>query len=86
MRSHNVSLIIFVSFSFKNNVPNSASAANAATHFSIWHMVKIAPLRWMGCLSCGVHQMKKCLADRLSESIADNYGEYEWTFRIMLDT
>ena len=48
LSSRNVSIIIFASFAFKNSVPNSSSAADAAKMLSIWHRVNITRLRWMG--------------------------------------
>ena len=61
--------MIFSYVVFKNSVPNFASAADAATNLSIVQRVKIAPLMWMGCLSCGVHPRNKCPADWLHLSI-----------------
>ena len=48
-----VSPMILTSFAFRNSSPSSASAANSPTSLSIWNSVNIAPLRCMGCLSCG---------------------------------
>ena len=63
---------LFIYFAFKNSASNSTSASDVATNLSIVQRVKIVPLRWMGCLSCGVHTRKKCPADRLCASLADN--------------
>ena len=73
------------SFSFKNSAPNSASAADAATNMSIWHRVNITPLRWIGCLSCGVHPRNKCPAVWLRVSLDDNYEASECRFKIISD-
>ena len=70
---------------FKNSASNYFSAVGAAKKFSIWHRVNIAPLRWMGCLSCGVHPRNKFPDDRLFTYIADKYDAYEWEFRIIPD-
>ena len=75
----------FSYFAFKNSAPNCASAAYAATNLRTWNCLNITPLRWMGCLSCGVHPRKKCPADLLHKSISDKYEAYEWMFRIILD-
>ena len=72
LSSLKVSLMILVSISFRNIAPNYASADDAATNLSIWHRVNIAPLRCMGCLSCGFHPRKKFTDTRLLASIADN--------------
>ena len=77
--------MIFSSFVIKNSDPNSAFDSDAATNLSIWHSVNIAPLMWMGGLSCGVHPRKQFLSIRLCTSLADKYDASEWTFRIMLD-
>ena len=78
--------IIFDYFAFKNSASNSASAANAATNLSIVQRVKVTPLRWMGCLSCGVHPRKKCLGDWMCEFLSIEYDASEWTLRIMSDS
>ena len=80
-----VSLNFFASFAFKKSAPNSAFADNAATKFRIVKRVKIAPLRWMGCLYCGFCPRKKCPADWLLAPLSDNYVASEWTFSIMPD-
>ena len=66
--------MIFASFAFKSSASNSASAADVAKLLSIVQRVNIAPLRWMGCLSCGVHTRKKYPADLLRASLADKKG------------
>ena len=71
LSSLKVSLMILVSFSFRNIAPNYASADDAATNLSIWHRVNIAPLRCMGCLSCGFHPRKKCSTAWILESLYD---------------
>ena len=76
---------MFDSFEFKYVTPNSASAADLVTNLSVWNRVNIAPLRRMGCLSCGVHARKKFTATQLRVSLADNYEGSDWTFRIILD-
>ena len=65
--------MIFAYFEFKYSAPNFASAADAATNFSIWHRVNIATLMWMGCLYFGVRPRKKYPAARLRASLADKY-------------
>ena len=77
LSSCNVSIIIFDYFLFKKSAPHYSSAADAATNFIIWHRVNIGPLRWMGCLSCGVYSSKKCPAARLRASISDKYEASE---------
>ena len=73
--SRKVSLMILDYFAFRDSAPSSASAVNSATNLSIWHKSNIAPLRCMGCLSCGFHPRKKFTAALLLASIADNiYG------------
>ena len=78
-----VILIILDYFLFRNSAPSSTSAADAATNFIIWHRVNIAPLRCMGCLSCGFHTRKKCPATRILEYLSDNYYASELIFSIM---
>eukprot|EP00978_Attheya_sp_CCMP212_P035284 scaffold152510_cov29-Attheya_sp.AAC.3 len=56
--SVNVYLRTRPSFMFKNNAPNSDSAAEAATNFNIVHSVKIARFSLMGCPSTGSHPRK----------------------------
>ena len=72
-----VSPMILTSFAFRNSSPSSASAANSPTSLSIWNSVNIAPLRWMGCLSCGFYPRKKYPAARLLASHADKYDASE---------
>ena len=67
---------------FKNSAPNYASAGDAG-NFCKWHRVDIAPLRWMGCLSCGVHPRNKYLAARMRAPLSDKYEVSEFTLRIM---
>ena len=69
--SYQVSLMVFSSFPFINSALSSASTDNAATNLSIWHRVNIAPLRFMGCLSCGFHPRKKCSTAWILESLSD---------------
>ena len=52
--SHNV----FTSNAFRNSAPSSASAADAATHFKMAQLVKIAPLREIGYSSFGMDPRK----------------------------
>ena len=80
-----VSLMITDYFAFRNSAPSSASADDAATKLSIWHRVNIAPLRCMGCLSCGFHPRKKCPAARIFEFVADKQDTSDWTFMIMFE-
>ena len=68
--SRKMSLVIVDYFKFRNSAPSSASAADAEKFLSIWHRVNIAPLRCMGCLSCGFHPRKKVPAARILESLA----------------
>ena len=72
-------------FAFSNRDPSSASSVDAATNFSIWHKVHIAPLRCLGCLSCGFRPRNKCPADLLLAYLADKWDVYECTFNIILD-
>ena len=65
--------LFFASFAFEKSTLNSTFDVDVATNFSIWHWVKTAPLRWMGCLSYGVHPSKKCLDYWLRESIDNKY-------------
>ena len=68
-----VNLMLLTSFSFRNRAPCSSSASNAATNLSIWQSVNIAPLRWVGCLSCGFHPRNKFPAAPILASLADKY-------------
>ena len=77
--------MIFASIAFKKSAPNSASDSDAATNFSMWHRVNIAPLRWTGCLSCDVHPSDKIMSGQLHASLSDKYEAYECTLRIMSD-
>ena len=72
----NVSLVVFASFAFEKSTLNSTFDVDVATNFSIWHWVKTAPLRWMGCLSYGVHPREKCPAVCLYASLADKCEAY----------
>ena len=76
--------MMLASFAFRNSSPSSASAADAATNFSIWQSMNIAPLKCMGCFYCGFHPRKKCPSAWLLASLAGNYDAPEYTFTIML--
>ena len=52
-------------FVFKNNTPNSASAADDKTNFRISHSESIWPLSQISLFLCGNHQMKTCPPARL---------------------
>ena len=69
--SHKVSLVILAYLVFRNSAPSSASAVGAATNLSIWHKENIAPVRYMGSLSCGFHKRKKCPSALLLAYLSD---------------
>ena len=77
---------MFAFFAFKNSAPNSASAADAATNFSIVQRVKIAPLRRMGSLACGVHPRNKYPTALMHASLSEKEDAYECTLSIMSNT
>ena len=83
--SSSVSLMIFASFAFKKIVPNSASAADAATNLRIVQSVRIGPFRKMGRLLSGSQTRKKWPAARLLASFAERYNALECTFNIISD-
>ena len=45
---------------FRNNAPNLASVADAATNLRIAHNVKNAPFNLMGCVGLNSYPKKKC--------------------------
>ena len=57
--SSNVNCRIFASFAFKKSAPSSASAADAATFFSMEDVTCIEPLRNIGWLSFGLFSRKR---------------------------
>ena len=63
--SSKVSRKIFASCAFKNSAPSSASAADAATHFSTVARERMAPFNLMGSPSRGNEPRKKCPPARL---------------------
>ena len=72
-----VSLVILAYFAFSSSALGSDYAADAATNLSMWQSVNIAPLRCMGCLSCGFRPRKKFPAARMLASLADKYDASE---------
>ena len=77
--------MIFASFAFKNIVPNSDSAADAATNLRIVQSVRIGLFRRMGRLLSGSQPRKKWPAARLLAFFAERYDASECTFNIMSD-
>ena len=57
--SYNVSLMVHPSLTFMKSEPNSASAADDATHFKIVQRVWILPLSVMGSPSLRTEPRKK---------------------------
>ena len=49
----------------------------SAKNLIIWHSLNIAPLRCMGCLSCGFYPRKKFPAARMLAYLADKYDASE---------
>ncbi len=82
-RSFKVSLKIIPSWQFRNNAPNSASAADATTNHSIAHNVWNAPLSFMGFPSIGTSPMKKCPHTLLRALGLLKYKASEWMFMTM---
>ena len=52
--SARISLVLFASFVLRNNVPNSASAADAATILRISYDIVMLPFNLMGSPCCGM--------------------------------
>ena len=73
----------FASCAFKNNAPNSASAADAATSFKMEHVVRIFPFNLIGSLSLGKLPRKKYPPALLRALAAVKYDASECMFRIM---
>ena len=71
--SCNISRITFASWAFKNSAPSSASAADAATNFSIEHVIIMFPLRKIGSPSFGKLPRKKYPPALLLAFVALNY-------------
>ena len=71
------------SFMLRNNAPNSASAALAATKGRIVQRLWKAPLSRIGSSSFGREPRKKYPEARLRPFVTDKYEASEWTFSIM---
>ena len=76
-----ICLMNTVSFAFKNNAPNSASAADDMTALIIVDIVNIAPLFGAELL---LFDRKKCPPARLRAPFSFAYPASLWTWRIIL--
>ena len=56
--SNRINLTIFVFWAFRNNAPNSALAADAATNFNIMQRAWIAPFKNIDCPFFGIEPRK----------------------------
>ena len=81
--SFNISLMTFASWALRNRAPSSASAADAATSFSIEHVVKIFPFNLIGSPSFGKLHKKKYPPALLRALAAVKYDASECMFKIM---
>ena len=73
------------SFKLTKGVPNSASAADDATHFEIVQRVKIAPLSVMSYPYLGNELRKKCPDAQLLAFFTDRWDASGWVFYTMSD-
>ena len=84
--SCSISLITFASWAFKNSAPSSASAADAATSFSIKQVIIILPFKTMGSPSFGKLPRKKYPPARLLALAAVKYDASECMLSTMLES
>jgi hypothetical protein len=84
-RSFRVIEKIIPSWQFKNNAPNSASAADTTTNRSIEHSMWNAPFNLMGFPSLGNHPRKKCPHALLQGLGSARFNVLEWIFMIKSD-
>ncbi len=61
---------------FKNNLPSSASTADATTNCNIAHKEKNATFNLIGCVGLGFHPMKKCPHALLCAFAFDKYDAW----------
>ena len=81
--SFSINRMTFASCAFKNNAPNSASAADAATSFKMEHVVRIFPFSLIGSLSLSKLPRKKYPPALLRARAAVKYDAPKRIFRII---
>ena len=75
--------MILASCVLRNNAPNSASVADAATNLRIAHVMWSFPFNCMGFLAIGMLPKKKLPPVQLLPVPADMHDESECTLRFM---
>ncbi len=73
----------YPSLELTKRAPSSASTADTATNHMSNERMCIGPFNFIGCLSCGSHPRKKCLALQLLSLNSQRYKALEWTLSIM---
>lgn len=78
-----ISLIMRPSCALRNNAPNSASAADAATNYKTEHKICITPFNCIGLPLFVFHPMKKCPEALPYVFCSEMYDESEWMLSTM---
>ena len=83
--SWRIRCMIHASWVLMKSAPNSASSADAATHFSMVHVMAMLPLSLIFSLLRGMLTRKKCPPALLLPRDVVRYDASEWMLSTILD-